>query len=434
MKSQVIKGVGIVAAAAMLVPMAACGNSSSEGEKKDDPMKGTVTFSTWNLKNDKYSPFIEKTIAEYEKAHKGVKIKWVDAPSDGYTQKLSTQAAAGELPDIIDGGPAVVYPLAKAGALLDVNEIDPSAKEQYTEGSWKAVTFKGNGIKEGAYSLPWYVNDGPMYWNTKLMKQCGISTDKLPETWDEYFAAAKKLTDNCDDIYMSTMIGGTTDDYASLGVKIMNADNTKYTFNTDKAVAQLQKFVDLYKAGGIPPEALSATWAQQGDYFKRGSIVAMAGSAYSAADFEQNAPDLYKDLAVGPKITDEGKSSTVSYDSLAIAKTAKKPKLAVDFARFFTDSAHQLEFSKLSSTFPSSKGTIDDPYFKEASSGDSLQAKALAITMKAVTDGYANRPAMMSDADGWNYLQQQAALALQGKQTPKQSLDAAVEFATSKLK
>lgn len=434
MKSQIMKGLGIVTAAAMLVPMAACGSNSSASSSNKDSLKGTVTFETWNLKNDKYTPFLTQAIKTYEKNHPGSHIKWVDAPSDGYTQKLSTEAAANELPDIIDGGPAVVYPLAKAGALLNLSKEDPSAKNIYTEGAWNAVTFHGRGMQVGAYGYPWYVNDGPMYWNTKLMKQCGISTDKLPETWDEYFAAAKTMTKNCKNVYMSTMIGGATDDYASAGIKIMNADQTKYIFNTPKAVAHLQKFVDLYKAGGIPPEALSATWSQQADYFQRGSIIGMGGSAYSAAGFKQNAPDLYKNLAVGPKISDEGKSASVSYDSLSIAKTCKYPKLAMDFARFITNSKNQLEFDKLSSCFPSTKGTIDDPYFKKAASGSDLQSQAIKITMNAVTKGYSNRPPMMSDADGWNYLQQQAALALQGKQTAKQALDKAVDFANSRLK
>lgn len=434
MKSRFVKGLGIVAAVAMLVPMAACGNNNSSSSSSSNSMKGTISFGTWNLKNDRYTPTISKMIKAYEKKHPGVTVKWVDYPSDGYVQKLSTQAAANELPDIIDGGPSVVYPLAKAGALLNLSKEDPSAKDQYTEGAWNAVTFHGRNMQTGAYSYPWYVNDGPMYWNTKLMKKCGVSTTKLPETWDEYFAAAKTMTKNCNNVYMSTMIGGATDDYASAGVKIMNADQTKYTFNTPKAIHQLQRFVDLYKAGGIPPEALSASWSQQGDFFQRGSIMGMGGSAYQAAGFKENAPDLYKNLAVGPKISDEGRSASVSYDSLAIAKTSKHPKLAMDFTRFVTNSANQLAFDKVSSTFPSSKGTIDNPYFKKAASGNDLQAKALKITMKAVTDGYSNRPAQMSDTDGWNYLQQQAALALQGKQSAKQALDKAVDFANQHLK
>ena len=87
----------------------------------DDGGKKEISFQTWNLKNDKYTPYFEALIKAYEKDHPDVTVKWLDAPSDGYEDKLSSQAAAGELPDIVDGGNSILYGLAKAGALLDVS-------------------------------------------------------------------------------------------------------------------------------------------------------------------------------------------------------------------------------------------------------------------------------------------------------------------------
>ncbi|OQM62961.1 ABC transporter substrate-binding protein, partial [Bifidobacterium longum] len=72
-------------------------------------------------------------------------------------------------PDIVDGGNSILYGLAKAGALLDVSKQAPDAEKDYYEGAWKSVTMQGNGVEKGAYGLPWYVNDGPTYWNTELM-------------------------------------------------------------------------------------------------------------------------------------------------------------------------------------------------------------------------------------------------------------------------
>ena len=88
------KILAIAGAGAMLVSVAACGS----GTAGDDGGKKEISFQTWNLKNDKYTPYFEALIKAYEKDHPDVTVKWLDAPSDGYEDKLSSQAAAGELP------------------------------------------------------------------------------------------------------------------------------------------------------------------------------------------------------------------------------------------------------------------------------------------------------------------------------------------------
>ncbi|WP_204987539.1 extracellular solute-binding protein, partial [Collinsella sp. BIOML-A4] len=127
----------------------------TRGTAGDDGGKKEISFQTWNLKNDKYTPYFEALIKAYEKDHPDVTVKWLDAPSDGYEDKLSSQAAAGELPDIVDGGNSILYGLAKAGALLDVSKQAPDAEKDYYEGAWKSVTMQGNGVEKGAYGLPW---------------------------------------------------------------------------------------------------------------------------------------------------------------------------------------------------------------------------------------------------------------------------------------
>lgn len=427
------KGVAALGAAVVIMSIAGCGNKT-EGSagSSDGTLSGEITFQTWNLKNDKYTQYFEDLIAAYEKENPNTKINWIDQPSDNYEQKLSADAAAGNLPDIVDAGPSLMYGLVKAGVLMNVSEEDPTAQQLYTEGAWSGVTFKGNGIEEGSYGYPWYVNDGPMYYNTKLMEECGLDPNTLPVTWDDYFTQADTMVASGCGAYMSTMFGGSLDDYASAGIKIINDDHTEYVFNSDEAVAHLQRFVDLYQKGGIPAEALNAQWSQQGEYFQRGSLISMGGSAYSAMDFEKNSPDLYANLAVGTKITDEGRSSTVSYEMLGVnAQTQNKP-LAIDFARYVTNAENMLAFAKKSNTFPSSAEGLNDDYYKSIDTSTVL-GEALSVALKAVTNGYACRPSEFTDATGGTYLQQQTALAVQGEISAKEALDKVVEYANSKL-
>ena len=81
------KILAIAGAGAMLVSVAACGS----GTAGDDGGKKEISFQTWNLKNDKYTPYFEALIKAYEKDHPDVTVKWLDAPSDGYEDKLSSR-------------------------------------------------------------------------------------------------------------------------------------------------------------------------------------------------------------------------------------------------------------------------------------------------------------------------------------------------------
>ena len=422
------KIVAVAGAAAMLVSVAACGSDSGTagGDTKE------ISFQTWNLKNEKYTPYFEGLIKEYEKDHPDVKIKWMDQPSDGYEDKLSTQAASGELPDIVDGGSSILYSLAKAGALLNLSKEVPDAEGDYYEGAWGGATMKGNGIEEGAYGFPWYVNDGPTYWNKSLMQQCGLDPNNVPTTWDEWFAAGKTIVQTCDDIYLGTTMGYNAEDLVTAGATFMNKDHSKYTFNDEAGVKQLEQFVESYKEGAIPPEALDASWSQAGDLFQRGNLVAMAGSAYSAAGFKQNAPELYKNLTVGPRITNDGRSASVSYELLGVSSQSKHPDEAIEFARFVTNAKNQVEFAKQASVFPSAKGGLEDEYYQDIDDS-TLEGQALKITLEQVKTGYSSRPAEFTDANGYKYFQQQIALAMQGQQTAKEALDKTVEFANERL-
>ena len=136
--------------------------------------------------------------------------------------------------------------------------------------------MQGNGVEKGAYGLPWYVNDGPTYWNTELMQKCGLDPNKIPTTWDEYFAAGDTIVQNCKDVYLGTTMGYNAEDLMTAGVKsFMNDDHSKYTFNDEAGVKQISRFVELYKKGGIPPEALDSSWRPRPlDLFQsRGNLV-----------------------------------------------------------------------------------------------------------------------------------------------------------------
>ena len=65
--------------------------------------------------------------------------------------------------------------------------------------------------------------------------------NKIPTTWDEYFAAGDTIVQNCKDVYLGTTMGYNTEDLMTAGVKsFMNDDHSKYTFNDEAGVKQIE--------------------------------------------------------------------------------------------------------------------------------------------------------------------------------------------------
>ncbi len=308
------KAIALTGAAVMMLSMAACGSSSTAGSDKE------VSFQTWNLKNDTYTPYFESLIKEFEKDNPGVTVKWIDQPADGYSDKINADAAAGTLPDIVDMSPNGAYSLAKAGVIANLSKDDPKGADQFTDSSWDAVTFKGDDLEEGAYAYPWYLNSGVQYYNTAVLQQCGV-TD-VPTTMDDFFTAASTIGKNCPGTNMVAAVP-TLESLGQYDSQLMNEDQTEFTFNDEKGVELVQHYIDMYKEKSLSADALNNQWTGEGDAFKEGNVASLSGSAYSVSDFEENAPKVYENLAIVERLIGEGGKQNVAMETLVVSNTAK---------------------------------------------------------------------------------------------------------------
>ncbi|PJM79623.1 ABC transporter substrate-binding protein [Bifidobacterium scaligerum] len=424
---------GVVAvggAVAMVMSMAACGGSNNNASSSDGKLSGEITFQTWNLKNDKYTPYFEDLIAAYEKDNPGTKIKWVDQPSEGYEDKLSADAAAGSLPDVIDMGPNAAYILAKAGTLLNIAQEDPSAKDLYLDNAWKGATFKGEGLEEGTYGFPWYLNTGPTFYNKAAVEACGADASNLPTTYDDFFKLADQIGKTCGEKGISMLAKlPNSENYGEYGVEMMNKDRTSYTFNSDKAQSFIENYKKMYDSGALSKEALNANWNGETDAFKQGKVMAMAGSLYSVNDFKENAPEVYKNLIVTKRLANS--SANIFMEMLVVNSQTKNKALAIDFAKYVTNKENQVKFDKLANIFPSTKDSMDDPFFKPE--GDDLESQAMRISAEQIETGTLWVPPEFSEAQDTTNLREQVAQAIQGKQSVKDALDSAVKFSDERL-
>jgi raffinose/stachyose/melibiose transport system substrate-binding protein len=95
-------GVALVVASGLTLALAACGggssSSSASGTSSGDSGSGTVTWWGWTPD----TPVAQKYIAEFNKVHPGITVKYTNYENADYAPTMSTAFQTNKGPDIFD--------------------------------------------------------------------------------------------------------------------------------------------------------------------------------------------------------------------------------------------------------------------------------------------------------------------------------------------
>ncbi|MEI5103079.1 extracellular solute-binding protein [Streptomyces sp. PmtG] len=414
------RAVTAAAALAVLLPLSACGGDDDGGSTDaSGKVEGKITFQTWNLKAN-FKSYFEGLVDDFEKKYPGTEVRWVDQPGEGYADKISADAAGGTLPDVVNVSPDLVAPLAKAGIALDLDKAAGKYEKEYLPGAWKSHEVPG---LEGTYAFPWYLNTGPLFYNKRLFKEAGLDAAKPPKTYDELFDDALEISKKSDGDIATLANVPTVEDFGRYGVPLMNKEGTAFTFNDAKGVELLTKYKKLYDAKALDPQALTATPESTGKKFLTEAVAMNPGSALDLEKFKKDAPGLYKNIGITPQISSTGKDNMYVM-GVMVNKRTKQTPAAVAFAHFVTDAQRQMSFAKKVAIFPSTQGSLDDPYFTKEDGTDATRVRIAAAKSLKTAVNYT--PVLFSEQMKVA-LRNSVAKALQGKESPKEALDNAVK-------
>ncbi|MFJ9413170.1 extracellular solute-binding protein [Streptomyces sp. NPDC101227] len=420
-----VVGAAVITAALALTGCGA-GGGSGGSENVSGKVEGQVTFQTWNLKAN-FKDYFEGVIADFEKKYPDAKVKWIDQPAEGYAEKLSADAAGGTLPDVVNVSPDLAYPLAKAGLALDLQKAAGKYRGEYLDGAWRSQEMPG---MPGVYAFPWYLNTGPMFYNKELFRRAGLDPEKPPKTYGELFRDAVSMAKKSG--RKTAMLAGTpaVEDFGRYGVRLMNAQGTEFTFNEPKGVELLKHYKELYAAGALDSQALTANAESAGRKFQQESVAMNPGGALDLQKFKKEAPSLYRHIGITDTVNNTGKANMYVQGLMVNAQSGVKPA-AVAFAHFVTDKKNQMAFAKKVTIFPSTKGSLDDPYFTKEDGTDATRVRVASAASLKTAVNYT--PVLLSDQMK-TVLRNAVARAVQGKQSPRAALDGAVAECNRLLK
>ncbi len=144
-----------------------------------------LTFWSWRQED---RAAYQEIIADFNKLHPDVKIKFEAFEPTSYNTILSTALAGGKGPDIMQtrayGG---IEAIAKPGYLLALDKTTVPELENIPVDALAAETMREDGK---VYAVPFATQTVLILYNKDLFKTHGI---QVPETWDDLIAASKAL-------------------------------------------------------------------------------------------------------------------------------------------------------------------------------------------------------------------------------------------------
>lgn len=123
MRKRTNKLLAVLLTGAMAMSMGACGNggaSTDNTQKKGSDDQVTIKITWWG--GDARHEATQKVLDLYTESHPNVKFEAIPAGWDGYFEKLSTQAASGSMPDIVQMDYLYISTYAKNNSLADLSE------------------------------------------------------------------------------------------------------------------------------------------------------------------------------------------------------------------------------------------------------------------------------------------------------------------------
>lgn len=411
-----------------LIACSSCQSPSSNGSSQ------SVTLEFWTLQLDAFASVLEPIIAEFEQQYPHVRVKWVDVPFSEGPKRTLTAIMSDHVPDVVNLNPDFSAVLASRNALINMQEA-LSAEQQaiYLPVAWQAATLQQKNGATSTFGLPWYVTSSITLYNQDLLQRAGLSAP--PDTYDALPAFAQRIREKTGAYGLMPVIaenGNFLKELHKMGIRLYDAQGTAI-FATEPAIRHLERFVEMYRQGWVPAEAITESHRAAVGRYQAGTLAMFQIGPNFLKIVQENAPSVYQHTAVAPQFPENAQAKDFSLMLVVVPRKSAHPKEAVAFAQHLTNAKNQLALAQAAPVLPSITQALQDPYFSAPNDGDRMakgRAVSAAQLLKA-TNAYQIKPNQNTINEIINHHVQ---LAMLGKQSAAQALRQAQQEINDTLK
>ncbi|WP_320785121.1 ABC transporter substrate-binding protein [Streptomyces sp. CRN 30] len=151
--------------------------------------KAVLRYTWWG--NPDRADRTERALALFEKAHPDIDVQTSFSGYDAYKQKLATQAAGGDAPDVMQLDYRQIDQYASGGVLLDL-----AAEQDALRTSGIEPGLLATGRVDGTqYAVPQGRGTETLVYDVAAWKESGVPLPAADWTWDEWADAMRLLAE-----------------------------------------------------------------------------------------------------------------------------------------------------------------------------------------------------------------------------------------------
>lgn len=347
-----------IAAAALVVPLAACGSSSAG----NSDVVEIDFFHRWP--NEPKNTYFSELVEEFEAENPDIKVNVESVLNDSYKDKVKVVAGSSNAPDVMfSWSGTFVEDLVDSGSVMDLTDWlteNPDIRDRYYASQLKPFQVDGE-----QYGLPVGMHAKLFFYNKDIFAEQGL---EVPTTYAELLDALKSLKD----------AGITPLEYASkepwtiahyvgtlnqrvLDPKVLAADQdpAKGKFTDPGYVEALDDFAELSEYMNPDPNAVGhedarASWAA-GEaavmYLQGSEVNYLTDVAFDYGTF--NFPEV-----------EDGKGDpaqlTGAPEGFVVSKNTKHPKEALRFLDFMLNKENGIAYTEKTGELSAVVGAVEE--------------------------------------------------------------------------
>jgi multiple sugar transport system substrate-binding protein len=392
---------------------------------------GGTTITVWHGYTDVEAKAIAAQAKEWNADHPKEKVRLVfNSGNDNALQKTVAGFTAGNYPDVAYEYGSSAAQLERQPKLVDLTDIVKKPDfnwDDFYPSEQQAATANGKVV-----GVPALVDNLSLVYNKAMFKAAGVPLPTASWTWDDFRAAAKKLTDPAKKNYGWAYVNDGSEDTVwrflpllwQAGGDLLNSDNTKPAFDS----AAGKEALDLLQGMAVTDKSVYLDNGN-GNYlnlFNSGKIAMLWTGPWDLSSINSDV-DYGVTLLPGK----DGNHETVSGPDLYMAFDHSKGRAAtaVKFMTWLTSAPVHLKFAIATGDLPLRESESKLPGYAE------FLKKYPAN--KVFVDNLGNvkhvRPNIASYGEVSTALGQMVQSVLIGQADPQKALDTASDQVTSVL-
>ncbi|MBI5805029.1 ABC transporter substrate-binding protein [candidate division TA06 bacterium] len=330
-------------------------------------------ISLWHVMGGPLGQTLDSLITGFGREHPGQRIKGVSMGSyTALSQKLMASVAAGNQPEMSQSYEAWTTQLLEKGAIKPFGDfIKPGeADDSLLLSDIYPVMLEECSRDGKLVSLPFNKSVPIYYYNKDLFAKAGLNPEKFPENWEQFIAAARKLTIDRDGNGIPEQWGTAFPSGASWmfqclllqnGGDIFGPDSQTAAFDSPQGIEALQYLVDLlykYKVA-----YLTTGFEHQNDFLSGRVAMIQSSSASLAYMAQQKIPF---NLGIAPLPGKKRKAVVLSGTNVIMFRQPEQKAMerCWDFMNWFLSPAQTARWSANTSYLPVRRSAFKEPVLR----------------------------------------------------------------------